>query len=75
MLLAYPIRERSVMADKACCIPAVAMMDPGRARVIVAGHLAVLRIMDAFSCTDPTVCLSDLSEDILLEEIEGERHA
>jgi hypothetical protein len=62
------------MADKPCCIPAVAMMDPGRARVIVAGHLAVLRIT-AFSCTDPTVCLSDLLEGRLLEEIEGERHA
>jgi len=72
MLLAYPIRERSVMADKPCCIPAVAMMHPGRAGVIVAGTLAVMRIMDAFSCTDLTVCLSDLLEDILIQEIEGE---
>jgi hypothetical protein len=41
----------------------------------LAGTLAVMRIMDAFSCTDPTVCLSDLLEGILLEEIKGERHA
>jgi exopolyphosphatase/guanosine-5'-triphosphate,3'-diphosphate pyrophosphatase len=49
-------------------------LDEGRAGVITAGALAVIRIMDRFSRADLAVSLSDLLEGILIEDIEGERH-
>ena len=49
-------------------------LDPGRADVIPAGALAVLRILDHFRASRMAVCLSDILEGLLIDHLEGEDH-
>jgi exopolyphosphatase/guanosine-5'-triphosphate,3'-diphosphate pyrophosphatase len=49
-------------------------LDPGRADVIPAGALAVLRILDQFKASRMVVCLSDILEGLLIDHLEGESH-
>ncbi len=49
-------------------------LDPGRADVIPAGALAVLRILDHFKAHRMVVCLSDILEGLLIDHLEGEDH-
>jgi exopolyphosphatase/guanosine-5'-triphosphate,3'-diphosphate pyrophosphatase len=48
-------------------------MDPGRADVIPAGCLAVMRILHFLKCARMLICLSDLLEGILIAYLEGEK--
>jgi exopolyphosphatase / guanosine-5'-triphosphate,3'-diphosphate pyrophosphatase len=48
-------------------------MEQGRAAVILAGALSILRIMNFFKCTEMTVSYSDILEGILISNIWGER--
>jgi exopolyphosphatase/guanosine-5'-triphosphate,3'-diphosphate pyrophosphatase len=48
-------------------------LEPGRADVIPAGALAVLRILDHFEAPRMTVCLSDILEGLLIDHLEGEQ--
>lgn len=47
-------------------------LDPGRADVIPAGALAVLRILHYFEAARVTVCLSDILEGLLIEYLQGD---
>jgi exopolyphosphatase / guanosine-5'-triphosphate,3'-diphosphate pyrophosphatase len=47
-------------------------LDPGRADVIPAGALAVLRILHHFGARRVTVCLADMLEGLLIEHLHGE---
>ncbi|MCF8062524.1 MAG: hypothetical protein K9M82_08415 [Deltaproteobacteria bacterium] len=49
-------------------------LDPGRADVIPAGTLAVLRILDHFRASRMVVCLSDILEGLLIDHLEGDKH-
>lgn len=49
-------------------------LDAGRAEVIVAGTLVVLRIMDFFKSFQLTVSYSDLLEGALIEYLQGDNH-
>lgn len=49
-------------------------LDPGRADVIPAGGLAVLRILHYFEASQVTVCLSDILEGLLIEYLQGDGH-
>jgi exopolyphosphatase/guanosine-5'-triphosphate,3'-diphosphate pyrophosphatase len=48
-------------------------LDPGRADVIPAGCLAVIRILHFLKCARMLICLSDLLEGILIAYLEGEK--
>ncbi len=48
-------------------------LDPGRADVIPAGCLAVIRILHFLKCARMLVCLSDLLEGILIAYLQGEK--
>ncbi len=49
-------------------------LDPGRADVIPAGALAVLRILNYFEVSQVTVCLSDILEGLLIDYLQGDEH-
>ncbi len=49
-------------------------LDPGRADVIPAGALAVLRILNHFEASQVTVCLSDILEGLLIEYLQGDEN-
>jgi len=49
-------------------------LDPGRADVLPAGALAVLRIMHHFEVLELTVCLSDILEGLLIDYLEEDCH-
>ncbi|MGM0664196.1 MAG: hypothetical protein ACQET7_08435 [Thermodesulfobacteriota bacterium] len=49
-------------------------LDPGRADVIPAGALAVLRILHYFEASQVVVCLSDILEGLLIEYLQGDGH-
>jgi exopolyphosphatase/guanosine-5'-triphosphate,3'-diphosphate pyrophosphatase len=46
-------------------------LDRGRAEVILAGTVAVMRILHFLKCPEMVVCLSDLLEGVLIEHLEG----
>ena len=48
-------------------------LEPGRADVIPAGCLAVMRILHFLKCARMLICLSDLLEGILIAYLEGEK--
>ena len=50
-------------------------MDRGRAEVILAGFLIVIKILQFFESVQLTVSLSDLLEGILIDRFEGEGNA
>lgn len=49
-------------------------LDPGRAEVLPAGALAVLRVMHHFEALELSVCLSDILEGLLIAYLEEDRH-
>jgi exopolyphosphatase/guanosine-5'-triphosphate,3'-diphosphate pyrophosphatase len=49
-------------------------LDPGRADVIPAGTMAVLRILERYRASRMTVCLSDILEGLIIDHLEGEEH-
>jgi exopolyphosphatase/guanosine-5'-triphosphate,3'-diphosphate pyrophosphatase len=46
-------------------------LDRGRADVILAGSMVVIRILHSFKCLQMVVCLSDLLEGILIANLEA----
>lgn len=64
-------RMRSMRLEDRLLLPG---LDPGRADVIVAGTLVILRIMEYFDTSRLIVSMSDLLEGILISVLEGAKN-